>query len=225
MLLRSATDHFQEIPHETWLEIGDVRERVLEVCKHVKADLLVVGTRGSTGVTKFFLGSVAERIVRSAPCPVLTIGWHVLANDASSFTDILYPTDFLPESEVALPYALSLARVNSAHLTMLHVARGKPPKNSTTFPVEAFRLDFERLIRGHDHQNVKLRFAVDFSRSVADAVHQRALELTGGLIVLGVRETPSWATRLPDVAHKIAATAPCPVLTIRSKRVVAEDWR
>lgn len=225
MLLRTATDHFKDTPHETWLEIGDVRERVFEVCKHVKADLVVVGTRGNTGVTKFFLGSAAENIFRSAPCPVLTIGWNVLAHDGSSWREILYPTDFLPESEVALPYAMSLARANAAQLTVLHVVRGKPPKNSAAFPVEAYSLDFERLMKGQEHEKLKLRFAVDFSRSVADAVHERALGMTGGLIVLGVRETPIWASRLPDVAHKIVALSPCPVLTIRSKRQVAEDWR
>jgi nucleotide-binding universal stress UspA family protein len=39
----------------------------------MRADLIVIGTHGRTGVSKVFLGSVAERIVRLAPCPVLTV--------------------------------------------------------------------------------------------------------------------------------------------------------
>lgn len=39
-------------------------------------DLVVVGTHGRSGVAQFFLGSVAERVVRTAPCPVLTVRSH-----------------------------------------------------------------------------------------------------------------------------------------------------
>jgi nucleotide-binding universal stress UspA family protein len=39
----------------------------------MRADLIVIGTHGRTGVSKVLLGSVAERIVRLAPCPVLTV--------------------------------------------------------------------------------------------------------------------------------------------------------
>jgi nucleotide-binding universal stress UspA family protein len=45
------------------------------------ADLIVMGTHGRSGVTHFFMGSVAERVVRSAPCPVLTVGERASGND------------------------------------------------------------------------------------------------------------------------------------------------
>lgn len=47
-----------------------------EICQFAKQetiDLVVMGTHGRTGLTHFLLGSVAERVVRSSPCPVLTI--------------------------------------------------------------------------------------------------------------------------------------------------------
>lgn len=44
--------------------------------KEAKIDMLVVGTHGRSGLTHLLLGSVAERVVRSAPCPVLTIHSH-----------------------------------------------------------------------------------------------------------------------------------------------------
>jgi universal stress protein A len=52
---------------------GVPHERVARAVRARKADLLVIGTHGRTGLAKFFLGSVATRLVASAPCPVLTV--------------------------------------------------------------------------------------------------------------------------------------------------------
>ena len=52
---------------------GVPHERVVRAAGARKADLLVIGTHGRTGFAKFFLGSVATRLVASAACPVLTV--------------------------------------------------------------------------------------------------------------------------------------------------------
>jgi nucleotide-binding universal stress UspA family protein len=52
---------------------GPASVRIVELAEHARADLIVMGTRGLTGVKHVLLGSVAERTVRHAPCPVLTI--------------------------------------------------------------------------------------------------------------------------------------------------------
>ena len=52
---------------------GVPHERVARAARAKKADLLVIGTHGRTGLAKLFLGSVATRILASAPCPVLTV--------------------------------------------------------------------------------------------------------------------------------------------------------
>jgi nucleotide-binding universal stress UspA family protein len=58
---------------EVILRTGDARELVLQACEEVSADLIVMGTHGRRGFTRALLGSVAESVVRSAQCPVLTI--------------------------------------------------------------------------------------------------------------------------------------------------------
>jgi len=58
---------------EAILRTGDARDEVLQVAKQVHADLIVIGTHGRRGVSRALLGSVAEAIVRMAPCPVLTV--------------------------------------------------------------------------------------------------------------------------------------------------------
>jgi len=58
---------------ERRLETGDPANEILRVAKHIRADLIVVGTHGRTGVSRLLMGSTAEQIVRRASCPVLTL--------------------------------------------------------------------------------------------------------------------------------------------------------
>jgi len=57
----------------TRLEIGDARDVIDNVAETIGADLVVIGTHGRRGIRRVLMGSVAESVVRSAPCPVLTI--------------------------------------------------------------------------------------------------------------------------------------------------------
>jgi nucleotide-binding universal stress UspA family protein len=52
---------------------GIAHERIAQAARSKKADVLVVGTHGRTGLPRFFLGSVASRVLALAPCPVLTV--------------------------------------------------------------------------------------------------------------------------------------------------------
>jgi universal stress protein A len=49
---------------------------ILDYAAEVHADIIIVGTHGRGGLAEFFLGSVAQKVVRSAPCPVLTVRTH-----------------------------------------------------------------------------------------------------------------------------------------------------
>lgn len=55
------------------LRDGDPGDQIVRACRATKSDLIVVGTHGRRGLTKFFLGSVAERVVSTASCPVVTV--------------------------------------------------------------------------------------------------------------------------------------------------------
>ena len=60
-----------EITHHVFL--GDVAEQIVEFAAKNNGDLIVMGTHGYKGLEKIMFGSVADKMVRSAPCPVLTI--------------------------------------------------------------------------------------------------------------------------------------------------------
>jgi nucleotide-binding universal stress UspA family protein len=67
-----------DIPIVHQIEEGIVDEMIVTVAEDLGCDLIVMGTHGRTGLRRMFLGSVAERVLRTAPCPVLTVRVPVL---------------------------------------------------------------------------------------------------------------------------------------------------
>ena len=68
-----ATRQLGTVPYELLVTTGDAAERVTTVQSALGIDLIVMGTHGRRGIPRFFLGSVADRVVRTASCPVLTL--------------------------------------------------------------------------------------------------------------------------------------------------------
>jgi nucleotide-binding universal stress UspA family protein len=66
----------------TAVQVGNAAAVIIEVAQEQGCDLIVMGTHGRTGVAHLFLGSVAEKVVRTAPCPVLTIRSDTAAREA-----------------------------------------------------------------------------------------------------------------------------------------------
>ena len=58
---------------KTLTVIGNPKREILAVSKKIKADLIVMGTHGRTGLGRLLMGSVAESVLRTAPCPVVTV--------------------------------------------------------------------------------------------------------------------------------------------------------
>ena len=74
--LRDVVDGIRDFPGKIEphvVEGSGIANVICEFAEELGADLLVMGTHGRTGLAHVFLGSVAERTLRSAPCPVLTI--------------------------------------------------------------------------------------------------------------------------------------------------------
>jgi len=207
---------------EVIIEEGSLWLTLKSVVEKNKIDLIVLGTRGRLGLGKFFLGSVAEEIFRQAPCAVLTVGPSSQAEPPrdGKFTEILYATDFNPESVAAASYAVSLAQEFQAHLTLLHVIRDREV-GDLLHPEDLVKSS-TRLLRNLVSKEAELwcepRFAVE-QGSPAERILEVAKQRKADLIVLGVRRPsglPGAATHLPiATAHKVVSHAECPVLTVR----------
>ncbi len=90
---------------------------IIQVAKEKKVDLLAMGTHGRAGMDRVILGSVAERVVRKAGCPVMVIRGRKYVG----FKRIIVPIDFSDCSRKALEYAAATARAHKSKLTILHI--------------------------------------------------------------------------------------------------------
>jgi len=213
---------FPEMQPEVMIEEGGLWSTLASVLEKNKIDLIVLGTRGRTGIKKFFLGSVAEEILRQAPCAVLTVGPSSQGEPQrdGKLTEILYATDFNPRSETAAAYAMSLAQEFQAHLTLLHVIKDAEA-GDLLHPEELVRSSAQ-LLRNLITPEAELwcepRFTVERG-APAEKILEVAKQKKADLIVLGVNPLagfPGAATHLPTAtAHKIVSQATCPVLTVR----------
>jgi nucleotide-binding universal stress UspA family protein len=211
------------VPHEVTVIEGDLWPTIHEIVEKQKVDLIVMGTHGRKGVSRALLGSAAEEVFRKAPCPVLTVGPHVSHNPESrlAMKQIVFATDFSPESLAALPFAVSLAQEHQSNLTLLNVA-GKSEVGDLVH-AEQYAESTMRRLRSLVPSGAELwcepNCKVEHG-SEAGKIVEVAVALGADLIVLGVHGPQSGlgATThlLRSIAHQVVVDAPCPVLTVRA---------
>jgi nucleotide-binding universal stress UspA family protein len=221
--LRDAVNRdFPEITPEVLEGEGGVWQALASVIETLPIDLVVVGTRGRTGVEKVLLGSQAEEVLRRATCPVLTVGPHAQPEDGKrgKIASILYATDFGFASLAAAPIAVSLAEEYQAKLTLLHVIENRDARR--TAAPEEFGENSERHLRALVPGEANFWCAPNFvveQGLPADKILEVARRTNADLIVLGVHKpegVPGASTHLPiATVHHIVARAECPVLTVR----------
>jgi len=195
------------------------------------ADLVVVGTSSRAGLGKVLLGSIAEEIIRDAPCPVLTVGPAALP--APQIRKVLFATDFGPASEHALPYAMDFANRQGGELTLLHLVSPMPveyvgpawyPGTDVVEREEAGKRkalqQLRNLLPSDSGLKCKAEHLVEFHfapEGILNAARAREVDL----IVMGVKRSGTNASRLAShmpwaIAYEVVCQAACPVLTIRA---------
>lgn len=208
--LEGIENHVVVVTGDTWEELAKMIEKF-------KIDLLVVGTRGRTGVMKVLLGSTAESIFRQAPCPVLTVGPKIGRGPLEEGPKrILYSTGFLPQSLHAGDYALSLAQQQNGALAMLNVIREAPdsPRKRNEMEQEAHD-KLQSLVPPDAKLEAPPDLFVAFG-SPADAILKLANDWKPDMIVLGVRRPEKDARRITRAtAYNVISNAKCPVLTVK----------
>jgi nucleotide-binding universal stress UspA family protein len=221
----------------TLVNHGPVAEAVVRVIEEGAVDLLVIGTRGRGGWQKLALGSVAEELLRLAPCPVMTIGPKAdiaTITHGPGFHTILFATDFGKGSAKALPLTLALAREHQAKLIMLHMINPMPattgslsayaPAGAAADEVEEWALssrkkalkELKECLPAQTGllQEPEYVVGTDFlAEGILTAVSQFKVDL----IVMGANRAASarMAAHNPWTAvHEVVQSAPCPVLTV-----------
>jgi nucleotide-binding universal stress UspA family protein len=118
--LRARSFHASELLRE-----GIAWNEICSSATELSPDLVVIGSRGRRGLPRFVLGSVAERVVRLSPAPVLTVhpkhAVSIPAGRIDGFRHILAPSDFSQASQRGVDAAVALALELETSLTLLHV--------------------------------------------------------------------------------------------------------
>jgi nucleotide-binding universal stress UspA family protein len=216
------------IPVEFCVTEGDVAGEILAAAE--SADMLVMGTHGRSGFEHLVLGSVTEKVLRKAICPMLTI--PRVSPDAteavpSLFHQILVGIDFSQASMIAFGYALSLAEEADAHLTVLHVteiprelARWADEEREGKKYVEqwrAYALGRLRPIvpdaaRVYCHVKERVETGEPYRAILRVAAEEHAELIVIGTHAQGIVER----TFVGSTAQHIVRQAVCPVLTVRN---------
>ncbi|MGD0964231.1 MAG: universal stress protein [Candidatus Acidiferrales bacterium] len=205
-----------QIPNEVVIRKGDIWKELSAVVEQKRINLIVVGTHGRQGVRKMIMGSVAEKIFRHAPCPVLTIGPRI-HGEPDRFDDlhsILLPMDFSPESLSAVSYATSLTQANQARLYLLHVT-----SSSDDVPAASVKQALQNLTPPGSKLSFAPKALVE-SGVPSETILDVAEELAVDLIVLGVKRPSilqgTSTHQAMATACKVVSGAGCPVITVRA---------
>lgn len=222
------------VPIEIALGEGYPAAAIAAKAAEEKFDLIVIGTHGRSGFERLMLGSVTERVLRKAGCPVLTV--PPKAGDptpaaAVTFKRIVCAIDFSDCSMRALDYAMSLAQEANATLIVLHVIEPFPLRHTEGETVISdFTLMRDYIAAAEEEGRALLAKAIpDAVRAycqveTVQAVGKPYREIlrlaateASDLIVLGIHgRNPVDLLFFGSTAQHVVRGAACPVLTIRT---------
>jgi nucleotide-binding universal stress UspA family protein len=207
---------------------GRILEEIHEEAREWKAELIVMTTHGRGGVSRLWMGSVADRCVRSSSVPVLLVRPHEkpeMAAPPFAPSRVVVPLDGSALAESALPHATALAKAFGARLVLLRgIAQfggfeaGHPPLDP--HHVESERAEAEGYLAERAaaprSAGVPLEVSVLTEAGLAEAIVARA----GGEVIVMTTHGKGGLDRavFGSVADKVVRSAACPVLVVRPRR-------
>ncbi|MEM7108852.1 MAG: universal stress protein [Bacteroidota bacterium] len=108
---------------ESEISVGNPYLDISDKISELDVDLVIMGTKGSTGLKEFFIGSNAEKIVRTAECPVITLSQSTTTDD---ITDIVFATNLVDVSEEIMT---QVKRLQDMFQAKLHLVRINTPNS------------------------------------------------------------------------------------------------
>lgn len=206
-------------------ESGNVVQAIDAAIKAQGADLVVMGTHGRSGFQHAFLGSVAERTLRTVDCPVLAVK-EAPEEAAQPITRILVAADFSQHSDCAIDVAAGLAKRLAATVDVIHAF--ELPWDYALYEAP-YPTGLEEKIRASVTENMEgLRARFEASQ-LPVTLHTRrghpsvviakvAEEIGCQLIVMGTRgKTGLSHVLFGSVAERTIRTAPCSVLAVTAE--------
>jgi len=220
----------QTVPWEAVVSTGPPADEISRVVADREIDLAISATHGRTGLKRFILGSVTERLMRSLKCPLLVVREtppDLMSDPAQGlrFNKVLVGCDFSPAANTALEYGVSLAQEFEAELHLIHVLE---PQVYSDFL--ATTLDGVQGATGDIKEKLDQRLtdlitpeAMNWCRIKTAVIEGRPFEAITNyagkndidLVVLGVRGHGVVETLfLGSTTDRVVRKAQCPVLSV-----------
>ena len=209
---------------------GDPADEIVKAAEKFSADLIVTGTHGRTGIDKFLLGSVAERVIRIATRPVM-VARNPEFMPAAGYRKILVPTDFSESARRAFELAAALA-TKDCEIELLHCWRLPPGVGAgPTAVVDSIIRSIDREIRARGEKTAselaREGATVTFHavrQPPAQGVAERISEGDFDLVVMGSHGRSGLSRFiLGSVAETTIHYAPCSVITVPEELPEASD--
>ena len=215
------------------LRIGKPFHEITITARERAADLIVTATHGHTGVKHVLLGSTAERVVRHAPCSVLTVPARATPKRTGKLPrfklkKILVPIDFSEVSKDALPWATFLAEQFGAELILLHVLEkfpngyllGRELMNETLTPyIKQAEADLKHLA-GSLGSSTATKSSFVRDGTPFEEICRTARKLGADMIILTTHGyTGLKHVWLGSTAERVVRHAQCPVLVVRKRKM------
>jgi nucleotide-binding universal stress UspA family protein len=192
---------------------------IVDEAVEFNADLIVLGTTSKHGLMKLALGSTAEEVIRTAYCPVLTVGPHVRRpmEGPVSFHRIVYATDFSAQAAKGADLALALGRTEGAKVYLCHVLghalEGKAAAKDSGKEERCVSF-LKALVPEKAHCWCDPECVVEHGKA-SEAILALAKRVDADLIVLGARKASFWVEFVrTGLTPALLAEATCPVLTV-----------
>jgi nucleotide-binding universal stress UspA family protein len=203
------------------VEDGIATDLILGFADAQAVNLIVMGTHGLRGIDHLVLGSVTERVLQKARCPVLAVCKpahdHVTPGEEPDLIHlhrILYCTDFSDYFEKAFDDAVALAAEYKAELTLLHVLEGVADSADIENEIVKAMQSLEKRIPPETSKNCTTKGVVRIGKAYQQII-ELALESQTDLIVMGVRGRHSIDRAIfGSTTYRVVQLGPCPVLVV-----------
>lgn len=180
---------------------------IMEYANKYKADMIVMGSHGASGLQEFFIGSNTEKVVRNSEIPVLVIKKH---HDNFNIHNFVYALDFQAENHNAFKQAIAFAKANDVTLHTLYV--NTPGDFRTTRDVEDQMKKF--LDEEQQIENYTLNIYND--TSIENGILQFAEQVNAGIIGIATHGRKGLANFLNgSLSEGLVNHAERPVITFK----------
>lgn len=206
---------------ECIVQDGLITDLILALAEKRGASLIVMGTHGLRGIDRLMLGSVTERVLRRAKCPVLAVRKpaHHPAGTARDpepihLKKIALCTDFSDHAHRASEYANSMAKEYDAELTVLHVLDTFPTSTDIEQTTRQILQQLEGIVPQDPFGARTIKSIVRVGKPYQQII-QFAIENETDLVVVGARGRGALDTALfGSTTYRAIQLGPCPVLAV-----------